>query len=213
MAGTPERWEWLQSAAAIFKTMGLDKARLVTPAEIKEMCPICDVSGLLWRSLRRRRGLSRPLWHDGRLRRRGQEARRRADPAQPRAGAAPAARRVLGGGHRAGHRPRRARRQRRRPLGQAGRADGRRRPAGDADGAPLPGHREHSRDRGHGPRDPADRRPRGLHLHAPGGQGRARRRLRARPAPLAGRGRALGLRHRADPRGHRPHLARARQGL
>ena len=46
MAGTPERWEWLKSAAAIFKTMGLDKARLVTPDEIKEMCPICDVSGL-----------------------------------------------------------------------------------------------------------------------------------------------------------------------
>jgi dimethylglycine dehydrogenase len=46
MAGTPERWEWLKSAAAVFKTMGLDKARLVTPGEIKALCPICDVSGL-----------------------------------------------------------------------------------------------------------------------------------------------------------------------
>ena len=46
MAGTPERWEWLQAAWAIFKTMGMDGARLVTPAEIEAMCPIADVSGL-----------------------------------------------------------------------------------------------------------------------------------------------------------------------
>ena len=27
MAGTPERWEWLKSAAAVFKTMGLETRR------------------------------------------------------------------------------------------------------------------------------------------------------------------------------------------
>jgi dimethylglycine dehydrogenase len=46
LAGTPERWEWLKSAWAIFKTMGMESARLVSPAEIKELCPIVDVSGI-----------------------------------------------------------------------------------------------------------------------------------------------------------------------
>lgn len=46
MAGTPERWAWLQAAWALFKTMGMDEARLVPPEEIKEICPICDVSGI-----------------------------------------------------------------------------------------------------------------------------------------------------------------------
>jgi dimethylglycine dehydrogenase len=46
MAGTPERWEWLKSAWAIFQTMGMETARLVTPEEIKAMCPIADVSGI-----------------------------------------------------------------------------------------------------------------------------------------------------------------------
>lgn len=46
LAGTPQRWEWLKSAWAVFKTMGMDTARLVTPEEIKALCPIVDVSGI-----------------------------------------------------------------------------------------------------------------------------------------------------------------------
>ncbi len=46
MAGSAERWEWLKSAWAVFQTMGLESARLVTPEEIRELCPIVDVSGI-----------------------------------------------------------------------------------------------------------------------------------------------------------------------
>lgn len=46
LAGTPQRWEWLKSAWAIFNTMGMDTVRLVTPEEIRELCPIVDVSGI-----------------------------------------------------------------------------------------------------------------------------------------------------------------------
>jgi len=45
MAGTPERWEWLQAAWALFKTMGME-SELVGPAEVKKLCPIADVSGV-----------------------------------------------------------------------------------------------------------------------------------------------------------------------
>lgn len=47
MAGTPQRWEWLKSAWAVFQTMGLEQARLVSPGEIAELSPIIDVSGIL----------------------------------------------------------------------------------------------------------------------------------------------------------------------
>jgi dimethylglycine dehydrogenase len=45
MAGTPERWEWLKSAWALFKTMGME-SELVGPDEVKKLCPIADVSGV-----------------------------------------------------------------------------------------------------------------------------------------------------------------------
>jgi dimethylglycine dehydrogenase len=45
MAGTPERWEWLKAAWALFKTMGME-SELVGPAEVKTLCPIADVSGV-----------------------------------------------------------------------------------------------------------------------------------------------------------------------
>jgi dimethylglycine dehydrogenase len=47
VASAPERWEWLKSAYRVFQTMGIDTARLVTPDEVKEMCPIIDISGIL----------------------------------------------------------------------------------------------------------------------------------------------------------------------
>ena len=46
MAGSAERWEWLQAAWAIFQTMGLTDARLMTPEEVREVCPIADVTGI-----------------------------------------------------------------------------------------------------------------------------------------------------------------------
>ncbi len=46
IAGTPERWEWLQSAWAVFQTMGLEQARLVTPDEVAELVPIVDPRGI-----------------------------------------------------------------------------------------------------------------------------------------------------------------------
>jgi len=45
-AGTDERWEWLHAALASFRTLGLDKARLVSADEIAEMCPIIDADGI-----------------------------------------------------------------------------------------------------------------------------------------------------------------------
>ena len=47
MASDPQRWEWLKSAWAVFQSVGIETARLVTPQEIKEICPIVDVSGVL----------------------------------------------------------------------------------------------------------------------------------------------------------------------
>lgn len=46
MAGTPQRWEWLKAAWAVFQTMGMAQIRLVTPKEIGELCPIVDLSGI-----------------------------------------------------------------------------------------------------------------------------------------------------------------------
>lgn len=46
LAGTPQRWEWLKSVWAIFKTMGIETTRLITPQEIKERCPIIEISNI-----------------------------------------------------------------------------------------------------------------------------------------------------------------------
>ncbi len=47
MAGTPERWEWLQSAYRVFQSIGIEDCRLVTPKEAGELCPIMSTEGLL----------------------------------------------------------------------------------------------------------------------------------------------------------------------
>src|SRR5258708_5732776 len=47
VASAPERWEWLKAAYRVFQTMGIETARLVTPEEIRAMCPIADVSDVL----------------------------------------------------------------------------------------------------------------------------------------------------------------------
>ncbi|MEO1548939.1 MAG: FAD-dependent oxidoreductase [Pseudomonadota bacterium] len=47
MAGTPDRWEWLQSAYRVFQSIGIEDCRLVTPEEAVDLCPIMAPDGLL----------------------------------------------------------------------------------------------------------------------------------------------------------------------
>ena len=47
LAGTPDRWEWLQSAYRIFQSIGIDDVRLVTPEEAAELCPIMSPHGII----------------------------------------------------------------------------------------------------------------------------------------------------------------------
>ena len=47
VASAPARWEWLQSAYRTFQTIGIEDCRLLTPKEIKEKCPIIDLTDVL----------------------------------------------------------------------------------------------------------------------------------------------------------------------
>lgn len=47
LAGTQDRWEWLQSAYRIFQTMGIEDVRLVTPEDAVSLCPIMSGEGIL----------------------------------------------------------------------------------------------------------------------------------------------------------------------
>ena len=47
VASAPARWEWLQSTYRIFQTIGIEDCHLMTPAEIRERCPIMDVDGVI----------------------------------------------------------------------------------------------------------------------------------------------------------------------
>ncbi len=47
MAGTPDRWEWLQAAYRVFQSIGIDDCRLVTPEEAKALNPIMSTDGFL----------------------------------------------------------------------------------------------------------------------------------------------------------------------
>ncbi len=47
LAGTPERWEWLQSNYRIFQSIGISDCELVTPQEAKKRCPIMSTNGVL----------------------------------------------------------------------------------------------------------------------------------------------------------------------
>ena len=47
MAGTPDRWEWLQSAYRVFQSIGIEDCHLVTPEEAQARCPIMSTDGLL----------------------------------------------------------------------------------------------------------------------------------------------------------------------
>ena len=47
LAGTPDRWEWLQSAYRVYQSIGIEDVRLVTPEEAGEMCPVLSTHGIL----------------------------------------------------------------------------------------------------------------------------------------------------------------------
>lgn len=47
LAGTPERWEWLQANYRIFQSIGIDDCELLTPEEAQKRCPIMSTDGVL----------------------------------------------------------------------------------------------------------------------------------------------------------------------
>ncbi len=47
MAGTQDRWEWLQSAYRVFQSIGIDDCRLVSVEEAVELNPLMSPDGLL----------------------------------------------------------------------------------------------------------------------------------------------------------------------
>ena len=47
LAGTPDRWEWLQSAYRVFQSIGIEDCHLMTPQEAQDRCPIMSTDGVL----------------------------------------------------------------------------------------------------------------------------------------------------------------------
>ena len=47
VACDPNRWEWLQGAYRTFQTIGIDDCHMMTPDEIKQACPIMDMTGVI----------------------------------------------------------------------------------------------------------------------------------------------------------------------
>lgn len=47
LAGTPDRWDWLQSAFRVFQSIGIEDCRLVTPEEAGALNPLLSTDGIL----------------------------------------------------------------------------------------------------------------------------------------------------------------------
>ncbi|RBI73558.1 glycine cleavage system protein T [Roseovarius sp. TE539] len=47
LAGTQDRWDWLQSAYRVFQSIGIEDVRLITPEEAGELCPVMSTHGIL----------------------------------------------------------------------------------------------------------------------------------------------------------------------
>ena len=47
LAGTPERWEWLQANYRTFQSIGIDDCELLSPEEAKRRCPVMSTDGIL----------------------------------------------------------------------------------------------------------------------------------------------------------------------
>ena len=147
VASAPERWEWLQASYRRFQAIGIEDVRLATPEEIKARCPIINVDGVLGGMWADREGYvdtTGTVWaYAGAAKKRGATVIEHNRVARTQA--APGL--VLGPRHRSRRHQRRACGQRRGPMGEAGRADGRARPSALAARAPLPADRYNPRDR------------------------------------------------------------------
>ncbi|MEO1538191.1 MAG: FAD-dependent oxidoreductase [Pseudomonadota bacterium] len=47
LAGTPERWEWLQANYRVFQSIGIDDCELISAEEAQRRCPIMSTEGVL----------------------------------------------------------------------------------------------------------------------------------------------------------------------
>lgn len=47
LAGTPDRWEWLQANYRTFQSIGIDDVRLITPEEAGKLSPVLNTEGIL----------------------------------------------------------------------------------------------------------------------------------------------------------------------
>ncbi|MEM1429161.1 MAG: FAD-dependent oxidoreductase [Pseudomonadota bacterium] len=47
LAGTKDRWEWLQSAYRVFQSIGIEDVHLITPEEAGALCPVMSTEGIL----------------------------------------------------------------------------------------------------------------------------------------------------------------------
>lgn len=47
IASQPNRWEEIKATWALFQSIGIETARLISPEQIKALCPIVDISGVL----------------------------------------------------------------------------------------------------------------------------------------------------------------------
>ena len=47
IASAPERWEWLQASYRTFQAIGIEDVRLIAPDEIKALCPVISIEGVL----------------------------------------------------------------------------------------------------------------------------------------------------------------------
>ncbi|RJG41708.1 FAD-dependent oxidoreductase [Mesorhizobium sp. DCY119] len=60
MARDPDRWDWLKGSYRVMQSMGIDDCRLVTPDEIKALCPLVNTSDLLGGMTSQREGYVDP---------------------------------------------------------------------------------------------------------------------------------------------------------
>ena len=56
LAGTPDRWEWLQSAYRTYQSIGIDDCHLLTPQEAQKLNPLMSTDGVLGAMLAEREG-------------------------------------------------------------------------------------------------------------------------------------------------------------
>ena len=47
IATTKDRWDWLQGAYRTFQAIGIDDCHLMTPEQVKERCPVMDISAVI----------------------------------------------------------------------------------------------------------------------------------------------------------------------